>query len=85
MWYSVRNLPCRGKSVCSLMCVGKLLPRRNCLNSMLIFGQIIVEKNLHFSTLFEQTPIMAIINSKKKMKEKTKKVWSMVELLVGME
>ena len=51
------------------MCVGKLLPRRNCLNSMLIFGQIIVEKNLN-----EQTPIMAIINSKKKMKEKTKKV-----------
>ena len=49
------------------MCVGKLLPRRNFLNNIHVNFWINYCKN--FYTLSEQTPIIAIINDKKKKNE----------------
>ena len=66
---------CQGKSVFSLMCVSKLLPRQNCPNNILILGSIIVKKNLNFYIIFGKIP--AIINNKgKKIKENEKSVIS---------
>ena len=75
------------KSVFSLMCVGKLLPRRNCRNNIHVNFRInYCKKNLHFDTLSGETPIISIINNKrKKMKEKPEKVYSMDKTLLGTE
>ena len=45
---------------------------------MLIYGKIIVksEKNLHFYTFYEQTPIIAIISNKRIKLKKGKSVIS---------
>ena len=46
-----------------LMCVGKLLPRRNCFNNShanFCINYYKKSKNIHFYDLSEQTPIIAI-------------------------
>ena len=66
---------CRGKSVFSL-CVGELLPSWNYLNNNIhINFWMNCFKNLHFYTLFRQTPIIAIINNKRKNCDQWIKHW----------
>ena len=66
---------CQGKFVFSLMCVNKLLRRRNCLN------------NIHVNFWINYCNyIITIINNKREtINKKTKKVCSMDKTLVGIE
>ena len=55
-----------------------------CQGKIVLATVMLIQKHLYFYTLSEQSPIIAIIiNKRKKIKEKTKKVRSIDKTLVG--